>query len=144
MKICSRQEKCSYDVILKLKSWGMEEFAINEILDNLKKNGFVDNGRYAELFVREKIRVNKWGRIKIRYHLKGKQIDPENVENAFKHINEEEYKGMISDMLLSKFRHISTKEKDLYRIKMKLLHFAAQRGYEKQLSDEIIDNLELG
>ena len=63
MKLCSRSEKSTYEIKMKLKNWGLETHA-KEIIDQLQKENFLDDSRYARAFVHDKILLNKWGRIK--------------------------------------------------------------------------------
>ena len=65
MRICSKQEKCKFDIKEKLYNLGLENIYINEIVDLLEKENFIDEERYCKFYVRDKYKLSKWGRKKI-------------------------------------------------------------------------------
>lgn len=137
--ICSKQEKCCYDIRKKLREWNISSTDQDEIIDSLLDDKFIDENRYTPLFVRDKFRFNKWGRIKITHHLKQKQIASRIISEALEQIDEQEYYEVLSDLLNAKIK--SVKEEDPYQLKAKLLRFAQGRGFENQLSISIIDDI---
>ncbi len=57
--LCARQEKCVWDIMQKLKLWGINNEEAQKIVSMLVDEGFVDDRRYAQMFVREKSQLNK-------------------------------------------------------------------------------------
>jgi len=84
---CSRQERCVYDVECKLEAWNVDPDEFGAIIERLKKEKFIDEERYATFFVRDKFRFNGWGKVKIRWALKKKNVDPAAVAKALDVIN---------------------------------------------------------
>ena len=137
--LCARSEKCKADIRKKLYDWKTSVSDIENIINQLIEDKFIDELRFAEYFVRDKFRFNKWGRIKIEFALKQKQIPSDIIRKALEQIDEEEYHENIKNELLKKQKSI--KDKDIYKIKEKLLRFAQSRGYELELSKNMIDNI---
>lgn len=140
-RICSQGEKCSYDIEEKLIKKGFNEADLQWILESLKEDKFIDDKRFTQFFVRDKLKFNKWGRIKISFALKRKNISSEIIENALQSIDQEEYMRILSDEM-NKKNH-SLKESNVYKKKGKLYQFAAQRGFESDLIYQVISSLEL-
>jgi regulatory protein len=138
-KICSNQEKCSFDVRQKLAEWGIKEETIKKILDSLVKDKFVDDNRFARSFVREKFRFNKWGRVKITYSLKHKHIPESTIDLALKEIEEDEYLDVLENELAKKKKTIKAKNK--FDLKGKLLRFGQSKGFETKYIFRIIEKL---
>jgi len=138
-KICSVQEKCSFDVRRKLSDWGFENIAIEKIIIILIEDKFVDDNRFAKSFVREKFRINKWGRIKITYALKQKRIPESTIDLALEEIEEEEYLHILETELIKKKKSI--KAKNQFDLKGKLLRFGQSKGFEIENIIRIIQNL---
>jgi len=63
--LCSRSEQCSADVIKKIKALGGTSLMTATIVDRLEKEDFLNDHRYVRLYVHEKLRINKWGRVKM-------------------------------------------------------------------------------
>lgn len=125
---CSVSELCLSDVEGKLAKYDLPEEEKTRILRHLVEEKYIDDRRYAEAYVRDKYRFNKWGRMKIAQGLRMKGIDRETIETAMEAIDEQEYMNILRDLLKAKRR--STKGKSEYEINGKLARFAIGRGFE--------------
>ena len=128
-KYCAEAEKCSYDVIAKLISWGIPKDEAEIILLNLRQNNLVNDQRYIVAYVNEHFR-SKWGKTKMLYALRQKQMPDDLIESTLDGISEEDYKEMIYTELADKLREIKsdTPVSDAKRI----MFFAQSRGYEEE------------
>jgi len=125
---CSTSEQCLSDVESKLAKYDLTEEERTRILRHLVEEKYIDDRRYAEAFVRDKYRFNKWGRIKIAQGLRMKGIDSETISTAMKAIDEAEYLDILRDLIKAKRK--STRGKNDYEINGKLVRFATGRGFE--------------
>ena len=125
---CSVSEQCLSDVEGKLAKYDLPEEEKARILRHLVEEKYVDDQRYAEAYVRDKYRFNKWGRMKITQGLRTKGIDREAIETALEAIDEQEYMSILRDLIRAKRK--STKGKSEYEINGKLARFATGRGFE--------------
>ena len=139
MFICSRQEKCCFDIRKKLRDWEISYADQDEIIQTLIEEKFINEERYTNFYVRDKFRFNKWGRIKITHHLKQKQISEHIISDAISQLNEIEYTRNLNDILRNKIKTIQ--EEDPYQLRAKLYRFAQGRGFESPLSLRLIDKL---
>ena len=120
---CSVSEQCLSDIESKLAKYDLTDEERTRILRHLIEEKYIDDHRYAEAYVRDKYRFNKWGRIKIAQGLRMKDIDNETINAALESIDEKEYLSILQDLIKSKRR--STKGKN-----SKLIRFATSRGFE--------------
>ena len=74
MRLCARAEKCEGDARRLMRGWGLTEEQIREVLARLVQERFIDDARYTEAFVREKLHLSGWGVYKIRAALQRKGI----------------------------------------------------------------------
>lgn len=126
--LCAAAEYCTADMLKKMEKWELPEGAEERIMDRLIAEKFIDERRYARAFVRDKFRYNHWGRKRICMELGMKGIDKDVCLDALEEIDEEEYASMLKQLIESKKRTV--KGKTPYEIKMKLMRFAAGRGFE--------------
>ena len=56
IRLCARSEKSSGDALRLMQRWGVEPSARQGVLQKLLADRFIDDNRYAEAFVRDKIR----------------------------------------------------------------------------------------
>ena len=137
--ICSRQEKCTADIIKKLTDWEVHEEDINKILEQLRKDKYLDDTRYVCSFVNDKFGISKWGKVKIRYHLIQKGINEDIIKNALDEIDTDKYSDVLKDILLKKAKQIKTKSKKEKH--QKLMTFAYQRGFSFDECYEIVQGI---
>ena len=129
MAYCARQEHAEGEGRGKLRSWGLTENDTDQIISKLIQEKFLDNERYARAFVRDKLTLNGWGRIKIRYMLHGKGVESRIIDKALDEIDEEHYLGILKDLLEKKARTLKNEENTLI-VRQKLINFAMGRGFE--------------
>ena len=129
--ICSRSEKCAFDIVQKLKSWELSDEEISKAFKFLIEEKYLDNSRFATSFVRDKFRFNKWGKVKIAYMLRQKRIAENLIFNALDEISETSYHDTITALLKAKARSI--KDKNSYERLAKLATFGQSHGFEADL-----------
>jgi regulatory protein len=134
--LCSRSEKCIYDIKLKLQKWEIEPAESEKIIASLQKNGFVNEDRYAEAYVKEKLNMAKWGRQKIIQSLKAKQVPLSLISKTLSNTDGDKYKVNLLELL--KKKNMSIKSESECNRKAKLLRFALSRGYEYELVMELL------
>ncbi len=139
MDLCSRQEKCSSEIREKLEKFKLPGAHVEKVLQTLKKEGFIDESRYAGMFVRDKLRFNRWGRVKIRYMLTAKRIPEEIINDAIDGIDDDTYSEILKEELSKKRRQI--KAKNPFEVRNKLARFAQQRGFESGLIFQVLDEM---
>ncbi len=135
-RFCGKSEKCSFDVLKKLEYYNLSEQQKHKIIETLKKEKFIDEERYAKAFVNDKIKFNKWGKIKIYYGLKLKKIPEKIINKYLDNINENEYIQVLTELIEHKNSTIN--EEDPYKKKSALYRFATSKGFEYDVIEKII------
>ena len=137
MKYCGYQERSEHDVLEKLKKFRVGIRETGDIIGRLKEEKFIDDRRFACIYASGKLRNNKWGRIKIRYELKRKNINSHHIEEALNSIGEEEYSRAILDLIDKKKETL--KDKDKFILRNKIAHYLLVKGFENDLVWEKIN-----
>jgi regulatory protein len=128
---CAYQERCRFEVEQKLQLWGVDKERGSKILEQLEKENFLNNLRFAETFVRSKFHLKKWGRNKIAYELRLKKIPDSIISQCLQTIDDDEYRAAIQFLITQKSKEL--KEKDLFKKKQKAARFLISRGFETAL-----------
>jgi len=139
MKLCSAKEYAPFEIEQKLLTWGLSDNDIAEVIDELKKEKFLDEFRMARYFANDKLKFNKWGKIKIKVMLQQKKVLPEAISEALGQIDETTYQKILLEELAKKRKTI--KDTDEYHIKAKLFQFAAGRGFEGDMIYKVLDKV---
>ena len=138
---CAYQERCSRDVDLKLMQWKVSSDRIRNIKHCLMEEGFLNEERYARIFVRSKFHINKWGRTKIRYELKSRFIPEILMQKAMEEIGEDDYLKTIRDLILKKMSEINSAKH--LNIREKIITFVTGKGYEFDLISKVLTELKI-
>ena len=135
MAMCSQSERCRFDVTAKLRLWELSEEDIAKAIDYLIKERFLNEHRFVDFYVNDKLRFNKWGKIKLSYMLRQKQIPEDLIRSAFDRIDDDFYRKILSDLLKSKVK--SVKGATAYERRGKLAVFAQSHGFEAELAFQV-------
>lgn len=130
-QLCVRSEHCTAELMAKLRTWKITPEDTEAIIYSLQRRRFVDDGRFARAFVRDKYRFNRWGRIKIRMELRAKHIPADIIDAAMDEIDEEIYIAGLKALINSKMR--VARGDDAFKIRQKIFRAAVSRGFESAL-----------
>jgi Uncharacterized protein conserved in bacteria len=135
--LCSKSERCISEITRKLKDWGISEEDSEKIITRLLNEKFIDEYRFARSFINDKYKYSKWGKTKISYSLKMKNIPHDIISSLLDEIiPEDNYSDSLLALLQKKLKTIKGDSKA--ELGAKLFRFAASRGYE---SSEIVKAL---
>lgn len=137
MKLCSVKEYAPFEIEQKIVEWGVSEQIAGEIIAELTRDKFLDEFRMARYFTNDKLRFNKWGKVKIKFMLQQKKICKEAIAEALDQISHTEYVDILKAELTKKRKSI--KDTDDYKIKGKLFQFASGRGFEADVIYKLLD-----
>lgn len=139
MRTCARAERCSSDALRSMRRWGLSDADARGVLERLIRERFIDDGRYAAAYVREKMRFSGWGERKIRAALRAKSIAPKIIDEAMSQMVPEDNASRLRDMLQKKAA--KTTSRDLYDLKGKLVRFAIGRGFDLEDVLEVVEEI---
>jgi regulatory protein len=138
---CTYQERCTSEVDQKLNQWKVPPLEKRKIMAHLKEEGFIDEERFARMFVRGKFHINKWGRMKIRYELRNRTIPEYLVNKAMEEIGDDDYIGTIRELILKKMSEINNGK--YLNIREKIITFVTGKGFEFDLITKIYTELKI-
>ena len=135
---CAYQERCHSEVKEKLYNLGIWKKEHDEIIAKLIEDNYLNEERFAIAFAGGRFRIKKWGRTKIKYELKHKQVSEYCIKKALKQIDEEDYLKVLGKLVKEKFASLRS-DQPLTR-KKKTIAYLQQKGYEYELILRCIEN----
>lgn len=130
-QLCSRSEQCSADIRKKIITYEIMDELVEEIIAKLKAEKFLDDERYVKAYVSDKFRLNKWGKIKMRYYLKAKGLQGSVIEKALLEIKDDQYKKVLISTLKEKAKTVKSSNK--FDKMGQIIRFAQSRGFEPEI-----------
>jgi regulatory protein len=136
LSYCAKQERCHFEVETKLKDYGASYSESQELIAYLIEHNFLNEGRYAELYVRSKFNQKGWGWHKIETGLKQKRVYSTCIGLAKKQLDPEEYRAKAESILSRKWSSI--KANSIFEKRKKASQYLHQKGYEFELVQELL------
>lgn len=133
---CGYQERCHSEIKEKLYSLGVWKKDHDEILAALIEENYLNEERFAIAFAGGKFRVKQWGRVKIKYELKQRQVSEYCIKKALKEINEVDYLKILNK--LAKEKYTSLKDEQSRIRKKKTMDYLMGKGFEIELVRNIV------
>ncbi len=139
MALCSIQERCVHEIKEKFISWGLEIKDIDQMINKLQKEDFINEERFVRAFVKDKFLFNKWGKQKILFSLRHKNITDKYIQKAFDEILGENYVDVVRSELEKKYEKLG--KGNSMEIKGKLYRYGASKGYETEILYKVINSI---
>jgi regulatory protein len=129
---CAYQERCEYDVLEKVKKFGLQNPEKTEMLiKRLQKDGFLDQKRFVNSYITGKISIKKWGVNKIRAGLVQKRIEPVIIARGIMEIDAGLYQENLQSLFEKKILALKDYKTD-YQQKSKVIRFLSGKGYSSE------------
>lgn len=133
---CAYQERCVYEVKLKLYNFNLNQNKIDDIVNKLINDNFINEERFALAYVQGKFRIKKWGKKKIFAALKQKKIPDNIIQDAIKNIDDNDYINTLKHLINNRIK--DEKELEDKKLISKTINYLLLKGYEYHL---VIDNI---
>jgi regulatory protein len=139
---CAYQERCHSEVKTKIISLGITGEQVDFLLSDLIQHNFLNEERFALAYTSGKFRIKKWGKIKIKQHLKQKFIPTQLILQALASIDGNEYYETLKSLAIKKKSELKESESS-WNKKIKISRFLASKGYESDLIYDVLEEISL-
>lgn len=112
------------EVRRKMAALKMPPAEAERLLADLVEMNFVSDERFAESFIRGKMNIKRWGKVKMRVELHQRGISDEIINQKFDEIDDEQYFANLRYLVEKWSRENPQGEK------VKLIKFLLSKGYE--------------
>ena len=137
---CAYQDRCLFEVQNKLETWKIDFQTQDKIIEKLILNRFLDEKRFVESYISGKVRIKRWGRIKIKYQLFQKRVDKKLIEEGLNSVDQEIYWNNLIALANRKTMEIKP-SKNPWKAKQKIMTYLSSKGYEQDLIFEVLNEL---
>ena len=127
---CQYQERCTKEVRKKLYTLKTSTESTEKIISFLTNNDFLNDERFTQFFIQGKLRIKKWGKIKLKYELKSRGINYKLVDTYLKNISDDEYVSYFEEFSSNKIKFLKG---TLDQKKRSFINYFTYRGWENEL-----------
>lgn len=136
IKIRSKEEIYNY-----LNKKGYEKEDIVNTIDRLKKNNLLNDDLYIKSYIHDKFYLSSDGLNKIKKYLLDLKLDENIIDNYLDEIDREEIIDKLNKLIDKKIK--STKNYSGNILKLRLINFFYELGYDKNDIEEVLNNKNL-
>ena len=121
------RERCEQEVKDWLYKKKYHDLA-DELINRLTERNYLNNERFARLFIKDRVKIQGWGPIRLRHELNAKRISKKIIESEIESIREDfDFNQMAQDLAERKLKNIP---QPTYKDKKRLWSLLQRRGFE--------------
>ena len=136
IKIRSKEEIYDY-----LNKKGYEKEDIVNTIDRLKKNSLLNDDLYIKSYIHDKFYLSSDGLNKIKKYLLDLKLDENIIDNYLDEIDREEIIDKLNKLVDKKIK--STKSYSGNILRLRLINYFYELGYDKNDIEEVLNNKNL-
>ena len=146
LKVINYRPRCEAEIRKKMAEKGYSRKLIDNTIDYLIENDFLNDTRFAKLYIESKLHQNQYGPNRIRYQLLQLGLDRSIVDNALRDLYEnngdyEDYSEYNTALILAKKKLSSLGNNDSAAKYRKLSGFLGRKGYSYEVISRICSEL---
>ncbi|WP_300347256.1 recombination regulator RecX [Clostridium sp.] len=139
LRTVEKAYKTEKELIDKLKERGFEEDTIYKTLSFLKEYNLINDEKYAEMYIKDRLRTQ--GRNKIKYALIRKGISEDMLSEKLANIDSEDEDDTAFKLAEKRYNILKKKESDKYKLSQKLFRFLLSKGYDYDCCNKVVRRL---
>ena len=138
--------RCEAEVRKKMSEKGYASEVIEETIDYLTVNDFLNDTRFVKIYIESKLDINKYGPNRIRYQLSHMGIDRMIIDNCLREVEEnigdyQDYSEYEVALSLAKKKTSSMEGLDKAKQYSRLTSFLGRKGYSYDVISRIAREL---
>ncbi len=135
---CAYQERSHAEVREKLLGFGLHFRDADALMADLISEDYLNEERFATMFAGGKFRQKKWGRRRIQYELKLRNVSDQNIRSAIAVIDAADYADTINVLIQKKSEQLLRDGYIGQELRSKTISYLIQKGYETDLIQEAL------
>lgn len=126
---CSRAERSPQEVLQWMERHGVAPSEGVEILEDLKKERFIDEERFIRAYTADKLRFSHRGPLRIKQELRALNLPENQIDRLVEEVMEEnDYLKILETLLLGKINAVDSQVPE--ELQRKVIQWAYAKGFE--------------
>lgn len=138
----ARRQHSKNEIKTKLRQKKFDKTLIEQTLNDLEQNNYVDDHSFARLFTDEKVKAKNWGKNKIKSELIKRGVSSKVIADVIeeKFSNDLEIESGL-ELARKKLKKLINRKLDQKKIQTGIYSFLVSRGYDYDLCKQIFAKL---
>ena len=135
---CMYQERCIQEVKKKLTRLQVIPKSKSKIINHLIDDDYLNEVRFTKSFIQGKLRIKKWGRIKLNYELKMRGVKKFIIDEEINKISKRDYYDYFNEFSINKIKTLKGSKEQKKR---SFINYFTYRGCENNLIYEKLNEI---
>ena len=135
---CMYQERCIQEVKKKLTRLQVIPKSKSKIINHLIDDDYLNEVRFTKSFIQGKLRIKKWGRIKLNYELKMRGVKKFIIDEEINKISKRDYYDYFNEFSINKIKTLKGSKEQKKR---SFINYFTYRGWETNLIYEKLNEI---
>ena len=135
---CMYQERCIQEVKKKLTHLQVIPKTKLKIINRLIDDDYLNEVRFATSFIQGKLRIKKWGRIKLNYELRIRGVKKFIIDEEINKISKDDYYDYFNEFSNNKIKILKGSNDQKKR---SFINYFTYRGWENNLIYEKLNEI---
>lgn len=135
---CMYQERCIQEVKKKLTRLQVIPKSKSKIINHLIDDDYLNEVRFTKSFIQGKLRIKKWGRIKLNYELKIRGVKKFIIDEEINKISKRDYYDYFNEFSINKIKTLKGSKEQKKR---SFINYFTYRGWENNLIYEKLNEI---
>jgi len=132
----------SFELRVKLSKKGYQKLIIEKVIKDLSAKGYIDDQKFTESFVKNRIEKRKEGIVKINSELRKKGISNEIISDVINNFTDDPIHLQNAFQLArKKYQSLKNKDLDFQKLKGRLFNFLKGKGYTTEIILKVLDTV---
>ncbi len=140
MKLISLRRRSVFEVAERLKEKGLKENVIKEVLEELRGYKYLDDQKFAESYINDRMNFNPRGKFLIKKELQEKGVAENIIEEKIEELISEEKEIESARKLAEKKLRIMGNKGDKNKINQKIMSYLQSKGYSLEIIGQAVKN----
>ena len=135
---CMYQERCIQEVKKKLTRLQVVPKSKSKIINHLIDDDYLNEVRFTKSYIQGKLRIKKWGRIKLNYELKIRGVKKFIIDEEINKISKRDYYDYFNEFSINKIKTLKGSKEQKKR---SFINYFTYRGWENNLIYEKLNEI---
>ena len=140
-RLLGRRQHSSSELRRKLWNKDYEQKLIDEVIEDLSKNGYIDDTEFIRVFVAEKSKTKNWSRKRIKSELIKRGLDSKLIDKILSEQYSESDYDNASTVAKKKVEVLTKRNLGKKELRTKLSTYLFSKGFDYELIKDVVDQI---
>ena len=140
-RLLGRRQHSSSELRRKLWNKDYEQKLIDEVIEDLSKNGYIDDTEFIRVFVAEKSKTKNWSRKRIKSELIKRGLDSKLIDKILSEQYSESDFDNASTVAKKKVEVLTKRNLEKKELRTKLSTYLFSKGFDYEVIKDVVNQI---